>query len=209
MSLRSLDILYITAFASVGALVGARLFGALGQIFIHSTESGFWTVDNWKLILRGSGVFYGGLFGSICMSALGTKLCHIEMKSMFNAFAYAVPAFQCIARLGCYFVGCCYGIELSNSMRLPIQLFEALYCAVLLSFFLILRPECHKPDIPLLPVIIVSYSIGRFVLEFFRGDTNRGVWILSTSQWIALFLIIILLPKLKGCFKVSSLKRIK
>jgi len=27
------------------------------------------------------------------------------------------------------------------------------------------------------------------VLEFFRGDESRGVWLLSTSQWIALALI--------------------
>ena len=35
---------------------------------------------------------------------------------------------------------------------------------------------------------LIFYSIGRFVLEFFRGDTERGsVGILSTSQFIGIF----------------------
>ena len=39
---------------------------------------------------------------------------------------------------------------------------------------------------------IVTYSIGRFFLEYFRGDLERGsVGILSTSQFIAVFTLII------------------
>jgi phosphatidylglycerol:prolipoprotein diacylglycerol transferase len=36
---------------------------------------------------------------------------------------------------------------------------------------------------------LILYSIGRFVIEMFRGDEIRGnVGILSTSQFIALFI---------------------
>lgn len=35
------------------------------------------------------------------------------------------------------------------------------------------------------------YSAGRFVLEYFRGDLERGsVGVLSTSQFIAIFMFI-------------------
>lgn len=39
---------------------------------------------------------------------------------------------------------------------------------------------------------IITYSVGRFVLEFFRGDLERGsVGALSTSQFISIFTVII------------------
>lgn len=38
---------------------------------------------------------------------------------------------------------------------------------------------------------LIFYSIGRFVLEFFRGDLIRGsVGMLSTSQFISLFILV-------------------
>ena len=37
---------------------------------------------------------------------------------------------------------------------------------------------------------LVFYSIGRFILEFFRGDLERGsVGALSTSQFISIFIL--------------------
>jgi phosphatidylglycerol:prolipoprotein diacylglycerol transferase len=94
--------------------------------------------------------------------------------------------------------------------RLPIQLIEA--CFNLLLFLLLSRIESivsprgprSAPANPaknrlsirlrlkgnLLFLYFVFYPIGRFILEFFRGDAYRGIWgPLSTSQWISLFAI--------------------
>ena len=38
---------------------------------------------------------------------------------------------------------------------------------------------------------LILYSIGRFILEYFRGDLGRGsVGMLSTSQFISIFTVI-------------------
>ena len=38
---------------------------------------------------------------------------------------------------------------------------------------------------------MIFYSIGRFVLEFYRGDLIRGqVGVLSTSQFISIFILV-------------------
>lgn len=187
--LRARDTLRIAALAMVGAVIGARILRSCVQILLRSGEPGFWTAENWMLILKDSGMLYGALFGCVGMAALGAKLCRANIQSTFNVLAYAAIAFPSLARLGCWSAGCCYGIELANGTRFPVQLFEAGYCVILLLAFLIIRPERRWPGIPLLPVNLIAYSAGRFILEFFRGDENRGVWLLSTSQWIALVLI--------------------
>ena len=39
-------------------------------------------------------------------------------------------------------------------------------------------------------VYVFSYAIIRFVLEFFRGDAERGGFLsISTSQWISIALV--------------------
>ena len=45
-----------------------------------------------------------------------------------------------------------------------------------------------KKDGQVAACYLIFYSIGRFILEFFRGDLIRGsVGVLSTSQFISLF----------------------
>ena len=184
--LRKRDILGLVVFATIGAMVGAKLFTIIGQIYKHGGEPNFWTAENWLRIASAGGVFFGGLFGAIGMAVLFAKIARIELKNVFNIAAYAGLAFQSLGRLGCYCAGCCYGIELADGTHFPIQLVEAGFCFVALLAYLIIRPERRWPNTPLFPVYLITYSVGRFAFEFLRGDANRGVWILSTSQWIAL-----------------------
>ena len=207
LGLRIWDILRIIAFIGIGATIGARLFSAIMQTILHGGEPGFWTADRWLRMAKGVGIFYGGLFGGMGMVALCAKLCRIDMKSAFNVAAYASLAYLSLARLGCYCAGCCYGIALADGSRVPVQLFEAGFCFVALLTFLIVKPERRWPDMPLFPVYLIIYSSGRFILEFFRGDASRGVWILSTSQWIAIVLIALAVVWLKKSEFVENAKK--
>ena len=188
-SLRKRDVLRLCIYATIGAIVGMRLFSIIGQIVKHGSNPYFWTRDHLlHVLLGGGGVFYGGLLGGFGLTALRAKIGRIDLKNVFDIAAYVGLAFQSIGRLGCYCAGCCYGITLSDGRVFPVQLFEAGFCFVALLAFLIIKPERRWPGIPLFPVYLIIYSVGRFVLEFFRGDANRGVWILSTSQWIGIAL---------------------
>lgn len=113
----------------------------------------------------------------------------------------SVLLFHMFGRLGCFFAGCCYGREANwgvvfmhslnapNGVPLiPVQLFEAAFNLLMLVAILIIRPERKRQGL-LLPLYLIAYAIGRFILEFFRGDMGRGIFLFSTSQWISLFVL--------------------
>lgn len=154
----------------------------------------------------GGMVFYGGLFGLFAAAYLHSKLVwSLNPPAVFDILAVAVPLFHTFGRVGCFFGGCCYGIEcpvgflvsenpvmpeVAGVTRLPVQLIEAAgnlaLFALMLSLFLRKKHENR-----LIYRYLILYAIMRFLLEFLRGDVARGVWLgLSTSQWISAGIIL-------------------
>ena len=78
-------------------------------------------------------------------------------------------------------------------LRLQIQILHPtqIYSGFLdfAHFLLLLYVAKHKKaDGQVAACYLIFYSIGRFVIEFFRGDIERGsVGVLSTSQFISIF----------------------
>jgi phosphatidylglycerol:prolipoprotein diacylglycerol transferase len=109
-----------------------------------------------------------------------------------------------IGRIGCFCAGCCYGRAMDPPFGVyfradsvapigvalfPVQLLESVLNFIL---FIILFGYSRKPraDRQITGLYIACYGVIRFILEFFRGDGERGIlWIFSTSQWISLALI--------------------
>ena len=113
----------------------------------------------------------------------------------------SVALAQGFGRIGCFLAGCCYGVQTDsafgivfktskyapNGIRLvPTELMSSAYDFAMFFVLLALAKKKRKEGtIGFLYLII--YSVGRFVIEFFRGDVIRGkVGILSTSQFIAI-----------------------
>ena len=72
----------------------------------------------------------------------------------------------------------------------PVQLYESIACAVLFVVLLWLRRR-KRFDGEVILSYTLLYAVARFVLEFFRGDADRGFvfgGLLSTSQFIAVLL---------------------
>ena len=114
----------------------------------------------------------------------------------------SVALAQGFGRIGCFLSGCCYGREtncpLSITFResdfapngvplIPTQIYSSVLDFI--HFALLLYIAKHKKtDGEVAAAYLVCYSIGRFILEFFRGDLIRGsVGVLSTSQFISIF----------------------
>lgn len=143
--------------------------------------------------MNGGIVFYGGMYGILLGIVLTARCRHDDIINIFNFAVPAIPLFHSFGRIGCLFGGCCYGVEWKwgvrmletpDIVRFPVQIVESL-CNIII-FISLLASEKKKKDRCILPVYLGEYSLCRFVLEFFRGDTIRGIWWgFSTSQVIA------------------------
>lgn len=148
-------------------------------------------------------VFYGGLIGGITAGSVYARVRGWDVLAHLDIFAVAIPLFHVFGRIGCFFGGCCYGVEAAWGVtytinpiaqangvpRVPIQLIEA---ACNLVIFLVLLTLFRRGALPrrLIGVYGLLYGVVRFVDEFWRGDAYRGfLGPLSTSQWISLAVV--------------------
>jgi len=182
--------------ALVGGVTGAKILHLAGRA-IQGDK--FWTAQFWQSVRFNSGyIWYGGVMGAFLLLLLYAKIRKIPLRNLFDLMTPFALSFDGVARFGCLFAGCCYGaraswgIKLFGVTRLPSPLFESVLCFIILALLLIWKPERKRPGI-LLPLFLAFYSIGRFFLEFYRGDISRGALLMfSTSQWISLFVLITL-----------------
>ena len=198
--LPSFEVHYSGVFILVGALIGAKL------LFILVSLEDIIKYDvSLEAIFSGGFVFYGGLLGGLLGLIIYGKCFKMKFFPFADICAAVVPLGHAIGRIGCYLSGCCYGISYSgigcviytetlgmtplNTPLLPIQLIESL-CLLLLFVFLMIVYHKSKTVGNISGIYLISYGILRFILEFFRGDAERGRLLLYTSQWISLGLII-------------------
>jgi phosphatidylglycerol:prolipoprotein diacylglycerol transferase len=182
--------LMLCAAAVTGMAVGSRVLHFITMLPALITDFTFPKLLN--LTLNGGFVFYGGLFGALFAVKIYAKRSNHEKEKIFRIVTPAIPLFHGFGRIGCLFAGCCYGKELAEPIklfgavhivRIPIQAFEAVFEFIM--FFAILKIEKRRKDWNMLKFYLLAYAMFRFVNEFFRGDEIRGVFLLSTSQWIS------------------------
>ena len=204
------DVIYIFVLGMIGAMLGAKLLYLLIEvqdIFGNLRNA----LHNPLLYLRayvsGGMVFYGGLCGGVIAAKKAADYFNIDLASHYDIFIPTIPLFAGFGRFGCLMEGCCYGKETNsifhivfhnslfapnNVPLIPTQLYEAIFDFALFAVLIVLGKDQKK--IPhLLDIYLIFYASFRFVIEFFRGDLIRGVRILSTSQWISVAVLVVLL----------------
>lgn len=151
-------------------------------------------------------VVYGGMIGGIVAGYIYCKRKKVKFFQYFDLIIPSVAFAQGFGRIGCFMAGCCFGRETTSAFGvvfpssslapggvplIPTQLIASglnfLHFAILIFY-----ARRKKVDGQVAALYLVLYSVGRFILEFFRGDIERGsVGVLSTSQFISIFLFMI------------------
>ncbi len=195
------DLVYSAVFSMLAGAFGAKLlFIAVSLKTIIEQNIPFIAV------LRGGFVFYGGLIGGAIGLVIYTRMFKLNTLRFFDLYALVVPLGHAVGRIGCFYSGCCYGMEYDGPFNveysstlgmtplgvplLPVQLIEALLLALLFVVLLVVFFKCKSTGVVTV-VYLYSYSFLRFVLEFLRGDVERGLLFnLSTSQIVSLLIVI-------------------
>mgnify|MGYP000129694589 CR=1 FL=1 len=186
-------------------LVGAKVLLVVTEPSYLSSPAGWWG------LLRAGGVFYGGLIGALAAAVVLLRRHRLPLLPVADVLAPSVALGHFFGRLGCFSAGCCYGAHCSKPWAVvfthpqaaaisgtplgvplhPTQLYEAAFNLVnflFLSWLFGKRP----PAGTVLGAYLASYGTARFVIEFFRGDPDRGFvlgGVLSTSQAIAAVMV--------------------
>lgn len=212
------DVILLMVVIGVSLLIGGHiLFGItntnkLIALFQNASSYNFKQILTYLGMCFGGMVYYGGFLGGCVGLLIYTKYNKIvERKIAFDLFAVCVPLFHVFGRIGCFFSGCCYGMEsrfgfvihgntlipeINDVRRLPVPLIEAV-CNLVIFFILLRLFKKGKENGKMIFYYMLIYPVVRFVLEFFRGDAIRGfLFGLSTSQWISIGLFVVAVWKL-------------
>ncbi len=150
-------------------------------------------------------VVYGSIIGAFVGALIYCRIKKIDLLTYLDLIIPYAALTQAFGRIGCFLAGCCYGFEthawyaivFKESVLAPnnVPLFpsQLLYCVANLLHFLILL-YCYKKckfKGQVFSIYLIFYSIGRYLLEYVRGDLIRGsVGVFSTSQFISLFIFV-------------------
>lgn len=149
------------------------------------------------------------IYGAIILGALSIIIyCKIKKWSVLEILDCVAPGValaQGFGRIGCFLAGCCYGAETSSALSVvfpsdslapsgihlhPTQLYSSAFDFAL-GIFLIWYSKKHRREGHTFSMYVIIYSVGRFLIEFLRNDPRGNVGILTTSQFIAIFTLII------------------
>jgi phosphatidylglycerol:prolipoprotein diacylglycerol transferase len=191
-------IIDITFYLLLAALIGSRLLFVLMNFREY--------VDNPLTILKiwqGGLVFYGGLLPAVAIGIWYIRRIGLPLWQITDIFAPSLALGHAFGRIGCFLAGCCYGeacalpwaVTFTDSRSLapqgiplhPTQLYSSLSLLILFAFLVFLRKKKTFQG-ELFWSYIFCYSVGRFFLEFLRGDARGSVLggVLSTTQAISI-----------------------
>jgi phosphatidylglycerol---prolipoprotein diacylglyceryl transferase len=183
-----------------------------GKVFLFFEDPSYYVKQPMKLLGGKGFVFYGSFLFAVPTMLWFFKKNKLDTYKMLDVMAVTTCLVHMFGRLGCFLAGCCYGVptdsffgvvftdpacsaEPLNTALHPTQLYESVYifCVMLILLYLRGRRSFYGQ---LFLTYLILYALGRFVIEYFRGDVARGFIIedyISHSQFIALIMAVVVL----------------
>jgi phosphatidylglycerol:prolipoprotein diacylglycerol transferase len=192
----------------IWALLGAKLLLVIIDLRRYLSHPG-----ELLGVVRAGGVFLGGFLAAAVVAVILLRRYRLRFLPAADVIVPSLALGHAIGRIGCLMAGCCWGahceapwaitytdpqaaVNVGTPLHVPLHPFP-LYAAVFnFTLFLVLaalyrsRPATGR----VFGTYLVLYGVGRFALEFFRGDDARGFLLnglMSTSQAIAIALVLV------------------
>ncbi len=170
---------------------------------------------------QGGLIFYGGFVAAGVAIVLYARVRRERIVPLMDFVLTSLPLAHALGRIGCFLNGCCFGNCTSRALGVafpkgsppwiahysagqidqfaevslpvhPVQLYEAGYNALIYAVLvLVFRRSRYVGSVSI--VYLLLYALGRFALEFLRGDRadRLAVGGLSIAQFVSLFVFVV------------------
>lgn len=207
----------IVFWSIIVAIAGGRL------LYLFTNWHEFTIYEGIAVWQYGGFSFLGSLLAIISFIPLYLKKLKIPILPFCDLVCIYAPLLYSISRVGCFLAGCCHGkitnsifgvvythpdVMVPASLKFvkihPTQLYSSIFMFIaFLLIYYIFQYKFKKPG-QIFMLYLISASIERFTMDFFRGDLeiiNLPILkIISIHQWISLSIFI---------FAISMLVHIK
>ena len=184
----------INANVMIDFVLSVLFFGIIGSriLFIVLNFENF--RYDWMSVIKiweGGLVFYGGVIFASIMLMILTSIKNIRFFTVSDALVPFLSLTQGFGRIGCFLNGCCWGkptmvfwavkFPFMSDFVHPVQLYESIFCFALFAYLIILyKKKVFQGQTTLYYFIL--YAMGRFFIEFYRGDQASILFFLTRSQ---------------------------
>jgi len=192
--LSSAAIFDIYLYALIFGIVGARIL----HVILDIRHYIYYPLDIFRLN-RGGLAFQGGLLSGILAAWFYIRKNKMPLWKTADVMSPYLALGHAVGRIGCMLNGCCYGKPTYSYFGFylpghviqplhPTQLYMSLYH---LLTFIILKKIYEKKrfDGSVFFSYLALFSLGRFFIDFYRGDLKAVLFGLTVSQIISLAIL--------------------
>ena len=167
-------------------------------------------------------VVYGGIITGILAPYIYARVKKLHFLKYLDTAIPSIPLAQGLGRIGCFLAGCCYGrptdawfgvifpadgLAPAGVPLIPTQLFSSIGDFAIAAFLLWYTRKDKERLVGLATGWYTAlYAVGRFIIEFFRDDPRGSVGFLSTSQFIAVIMLVAAIVWICLCLKKRKAK---
>ncbi len=208
------DVYAIALCGVIGGIIGARLFHVIDKWSTLYQDDPIRVLYFWQ----GGLSLYGALVGGFVFGITYAAIRKMPLGKVADLAAPGMILAQAIGRIGCTINGDAYGTPTSlpwgvlytnpnaaatagpwvNGVLVaghPVPVYEIIYDLLILALLLRLRKRL-KNDWMLFLIYASLYSVGRFGLDFLRGDETVVLGPFHQAQVISLIVMVIVVPLL-------------
>ena len=175
------------------------IFGAKYFTFFASPLKNYKNFDFIKIGFSS----YGAIIGIILLLFLFSKQYKISFRDLIYVMLPSIPLMYGIGKIGCFLVGCCYGIEYEGPFSVtynysyplikginlfPVQLLETI---VFLGIFVYVfyKVKNNRPSNTIIGYTFIICGISKFLLDYLRMSHVNVI--ISINQVISILFILI------------------
>ncbi len=187
--------------AVIASIIGSRVFHILVEAPMYYWEDPVRVFYFWQ----GGFVSLGAFTGSIIGWIIYFKVKKLSVRRYLDLGALCAPVIIFFVRIGCLLTGCCYGKPTDFPLHLvftnpastayyyypnvPLHASQIYNMLNAIIMFAVLYAVYKKRKFygQVGAAFLIYYGVSRFLIEFLRGDEDRGIYfggIVSTGQLV-------------------------